>query len=260
MSDDFPRGRFIWHEILTTDVEAAQAFYTRIAGWGTDLWRHEELPPYHMFTLDGTPYAGAHKLPDEAVAAGAPPHWIAYVAVPDVDAAVERTKERGGEVRMGPMDVPTVGRVAVLTDPQGAMFGVYRPAGEVGGHDGAPELGEVSWHELATTDWEAAFDFYHDLFGWQKISAVDMGEMGTYQMYNRVPDVPLGGMFDKPAEMPGPPVWVNYIRVEDVHATAEEVKAAGGQVINGPMEVPGGDWIAQCLDPQGAFFAIHHKG
>ena len=182
------------------------------------------------------------------------------MATPDVDATAARTRELGGQVWVEPMTIPTVGRFAVLADPQGAMFAVYKPEGEPAGHDGAPAIGEHSWHELATTDHEAAFAFYQDLFGWQKTSSVDMGPAGLYQMYCRVEGVPLGGMFNKPAEMPGPPAWLCYVRVDDVHRKVEAVKAAGGQVINGPMEVPGGDWIAQCLDPQGGMFAIHHTG
>lgn len=261
MSDEFPRGRFIWHELLTTDPEAARAFYTEIVGWGTAVWEGE-MGPYQMFARGETPYAGVMQLPDEAKAAGAPPHWLPYVAVPDVDAAAARTEELGGCVMVGPMEIPTVGRMAVLGDPQGATFAVYRPESDDDpGHDGLPEPGEFSWHELATTDWEAAFAFYADLFGWDNPTDMDMGEMGTYRIYGRPgTERPLGGMFNKPAEAPGPPYWLCYVRVEDVHRTVEAVKAAGGQVLVGPMEVPGEDWIAQCLDPQGGMFAVHHVG
>jgi predicted enzyme related to lactoylglutathione lyase len=120
-------------------------------------------------------------------------------------------------------------------------------------------MGEVSWHELATTNHEEAFEFYTTLFGWQKTDAMDMGEMGTYQMYGPESDeaVTYGGIFNKPPDMPAPPHWLYYIRVDDIHAAVDRVKENGGQVLNGPMEVPGGDQIAQCLDPQGAAFALH---
>lgn len=258
MSEDFPRGRFIWHELHTPDVEAAKAFYTGIAGWGTTVWEHEGMK-YDMFTLGETPQGGAWKLTEETAPAGTPPHWLVYVAVHDVDATMARAKELGAEAKMGPHDVPTVGRIAVLADPQGAVFGIYAPEGEVPGHDGPPELGEVSWHELATTDLDGAWAFYRDLFGWKETSTMDMGEAGPYKMYGRT-DLPLGGIYNKPAAMPGPPAWLCYIRVPNVDDSIEQVKAAGGQVINGPMEVPGGDWIAQCLDPQGGMFALHHTG
>jgi hypothetical protein len=138
------------------------------------------------------------------------------------------------------------------------VFAAYTPAGEPGGHDGEPAIGEFSWNELATTDYSAAFEFYRALFGWVKTNSFDMGPAGLYQMYGRKGRT-LGGMFKKPPEMPGPPCWVYYIRVPSADAAANKVKAMGGQVVNGPMEVPGGDRIAQCLDPEGAMFAVHSK-
>ncbi|MGH7572889.1 MAG: VOC family protein, partial [Gemmatimonadota bacterium] len=200
---------------------------------------------------------GVMELPQEACDQGAPPHWTAYVAVDDVDATAKKAGKLGGKVVVEPRDIPDVGRFAILHDPQGASIAIYRseqetpPAGE-------PQVGQFSWHELATTDHEAALAFYSELFGWKKTDAVDMGEMGTYQMYNKG-DRMLGGMFNKSGDMPGPPAWLYYTRVEDIDETVEKVRAKGGQVMNGPMEVPGGDRIAQCMDPQGAVFAVHAR-
>jgi predicted enzyme related to lactoylglutathione lyase len=115
---------------------------------------------------------------------------------------------------------------------------------------------EFSWHELATTDHSAAFEFYQALFGWNKTESMDMGPMGIYQMYGRG-EMTLGGMFNKSEDMPGPSAWLLYIEVEDVDHTARKVQELGGKILNGPMEVPGGGRIAQCMDPQGAAFAIH---
>lgn len=200
---------------------------------------------------------GLMMLPFEARQAGAPPNWIFYGAVPDTDATVRRaTAALGAEVVAGVNEVPTVGRFAVLKDPQGAVFAILQPAGEVPGHDGEPGQGEFSWHELATTDPSAAWDFYRAIFGWEKTDAIDMGPQGLYQMYGRA-GRPLGGIYRKPAEMPGPSNWMCYVRVASADATAETVERLGGKVLNGPMEVPGGDRIAQCLDPQGAAFAVH---
>jgi predicted enzyme related to lactoylglutathione lyase len=155
-------------------------------------------------------------------------------------------------------DIPNAGKFAVLMDPQGAAFAVYSSDQESPESAWPPNVGEFSWHELATTDREAAFDFYAALFGWEKTEAMDMGEAGIYQMYGGG-GTTLGGMFNKPAEMPGPPFWLFYIRVPDVEIAVEKVMVLGGQVVNGPMEVPGGDKVAQCLDPQGAAFALHSK-
>jgi predicted enzyme related to lactoylglutathione lyase len=209
-----------------------------------------------MWTADGTPIGGLMVLPDEARQLGAPPHWLPYIAVPDVEASVAQAKGRNGKVYVEPQDVPTVGRFAVLADPHGAVFAVFSPAAEVPGHDGEPKPGEFSWHELATTNWQTAWNFYHALFGWEQTEAMDMGPGGVYQMFGRAGRT-LGGMYNKPPEMEAAPHWLCYAKVKSADGAAEQVKANGGQVLNGPMAVPGGDRIAQCLDPQGAAFAVH---
>ena len=213
--------------------------------------------PYTMWMNGETPIGGVMELPEEAREQGARPHWLAYVAVEDVDASAKKAGELGATVLVGPRDIPDVGRFAVLRDPQGAVIAIYRSAQDASS-EAEPNVGQFSWHELATTDHEAAFDFYSQLFGWNKTEAMDMGEMGTYQMYG-TGDRTLGGMFNKPGEMPGPPAWLYYTLVEDIDETVEKVRQNGGQVVNGPMEVPGGDMIAQCIDPQGAMFAIHAR-
>jgi predicted enzyme related to lactoylglutathione lyase len=122
-----------------------------------------------------------------------------------------------------------------------------------------PAVGEASWLELMTTDAPAAMTFYQQLFGWQPSEAMDMGDMGKYQMFNRG-DRMIGGMMNKPKEMAqAPPHWAIYFRVPGINAAAERVKANGGTILNGPMEVPGGDWILNGMDPQGAAFALHAK-
>jgi len=129
--------------------------------------------------------------------------------------------------------------------------------GEAPGHDDPARLGEFSWNELATDDWQAAWAFYSGLFGWRKDDAMDMGEMGTYQIFNRGAHQ-LGGFFDKPAEMPAP-AWIFYVRVADADEAAKKAEELGGRILNGPMDVPGGDRIAQLADPQGAVFAVHSR-
>lgn len=249
------RGRFVWYELMTTDPSAAKEFYTKALGWGHQKW--EGPMDYSMWTLEGTPVGGVMTLPEEARTAGAPPHWMAYVGTPDVDATIARAQEIGGSVAWPAMDVPTVGRMAGLRDPQGAMFAIYAPAEEPQPEaDAVP--GRVSWHELATTDFEAAARFYGDLFGWEKAKAHDMGPLGIYQEFGRGGRM-LVGMFNKPAEMPFPPHWLLYVMVDSVEEAVARITKGGGKILNGPMPVPGGDMIAQCLDPQGAAFAIHAK-
>jgi predicted enzyme related to lactoylglutathione lyase len=196
-------------------------------------------------------------LPEQA--AGAPPHWLGYVGSPDVDGTARRAAELGGQVLVPPTDIPNIGRFTVLRDPQGAVIAGYTSASAQQPPPSAgPRPGEMSWHELATTDYQAALAFYTNLFGWEKQKAEDMGPLGIYQMYGRNGQ-PLGGMFTKPAEMPAPPHWLYYTLVSDLDGVVEKVKKAGGRILNGPMDVPGGDRIAQCMDPQGAAFALHER-
>ncbi len=145
-----------------------------------------------------------------------------------------------------------------MKDPQGAAFSIYEPASLPQQPESDPQTGGVSWHELYTTGADAAMKFYTELFGWRPTESMDLGPMGKYHEFGRA--FPLGGMMNKPAAMAqAPPHWSFYFRVPDVHAGAERVKANGGQVLNGPMEAPGGDWIVNCMDPQGAAFSLHHK-
>jgi predicted enzyme related to lactoylglutathione lyase len=253
---EYPLGRFVWHECLTGDVDAAVDYYGKLIGWGSMVWEGE-MGPYTMFTQGETPAAGVMELPPEAKQGGAPHHWLGYISTPDTDATTEQVAGLGGGVLVAPMTIPAVGRMAVLTDPQGAVFACYTPDTMQGDVDAPPQVGGFSWHELMTTDWEAAFAFYATAFGWEKMEAMDMGELGTYQMFG-VPggERPLGGMFNKPPEVPVPN-WLFYAMVSDVDQAAEQITALGGTVLNGPMEVPGGDRVVQALDPQGAPFALH---
>jgi predicted enzyme related to lactoylglutathione lyase len=260
MSEATPRGRFVWYELMTTDAKGAQDFYTRLIDWGTQPFEGSGPEPYTMFTRGGQPVGGVMRLSEEGRNAGTPPHWLAYVGTPSVDETVAQAQKLGAKVRVPPSDIPTVGRFSVLLDPQGAQFAVFTPLpGQPPRPEAPPAVGEVSWHELATTDQEAALRFYQKLFGWEKLDAHDVGgPVGTYIIYGRN-GAPLGGMFRKPPEMPGPPAFLLYVHVEDVSRLVDRVKQLGGRVLNGPMEVPGGDHIVQCLDPQGAAFALHDR-
>jgi predicted enzyme related to lactoylglutathione lyase len=252
MADMSARGRLVWYDLMTTDPQNAEAFYTKALGWGTEVWQGPT--PYHMWTAGGKAMGGVMQLPNAA----APPHWLAYIAVPDADATVRDAESRGAKTLAKPADIPTVGRFAVLTDPQGAVFAVFTPAGNAPGHEGAPTVGEFSWHELATTDYDAAFRFYEALFGWEKQNDHDMGPLGVYRLFARN-GLEIGGMFNKTPDMPFPPHWLQYVMVDNTRAAVDRVTANGGKILNGPMEVPGGDWIAQCMDPQGATFAVHAR-
>ncbi|HJU41918.1 MAG TPA: VOC family protein [Vicinamibacterales bacterium] len=247
-------GSFVWCELMTTDMAAAGSFYSKIVGWKTTPFSPDGS--YHTFNTKSGPVAGMMVLPDEAKKMGAPPHWLMYVGTPNVDDTAQRVAQLRGRVLKQPADIPGVGRYAVVQDPYGTTFGLYQPA-TPRPQKSEPGAGDFSWFELYTPNPEGAWSFYQSLFGWEKTSAMDMGEMGTYQMFGRGGGIPSGGIMKPP---PGAPAaWLPYIMVADAKGVAAAAQARGGTIVNGPMEVPGGDWIAQGMDPQHAMFAVHSR-
>jgi predicted enzyme related to lactoylglutathione lyase len=249
-------GRPLWYELMTTDMKAAETFYRKIIGW-TSAPFDGSPEPYTMFNRSGdVPVGGLMTKPAEV---NAPPFWAMYVGVPKLEESANQIKRLGGRECSPVIDVPSVGRMQMMQDPQGAAFYIYEPAPMEQRPEGPAVLGEASWHELMTTDAEAAMRFYQEVFGWQPSEAMDMGEMGKYQMFNR-PHGMIGGMMNKPREMAHvPPNWQIYFLVDDINAAVERIKANGGQILNGPMEVPGGDWVLNAMDPQGAAFSLHAR-
>ena len=254
MADDLT-GSFVWQELLTSDPDAAQPFYKSLIGWETSLWEEGEQP-YTMWMKGEVAVGGLMTLPDEAKAMGAPPHWLSYIGTPQVDATVEKAKGLGAKPLFRPDGHPQSGPHRRDGRPPGRRL-CDLPAG--GG--GAPPGDAVMWHELATTDFAAAFDFYQALFGLEKGDAMDMAAMGASGIYQIIKHggQDIGGIFNKPAEMPGPSAWTVYFSVNDVDGAAPRAKELGGQVLAGPMDVPDGR-IAHIMDPQGAVFALHSGG
>jgi predicted enzyme related to lactoylglutathione lyase len=250
-------GRHVWSELMTTDTKAAETFYKKVVGWTSEPFGNSPTP-YTLFKRSGSTsgVGGLMKTPDGM---NMPPFWSMYIAVPKLEDAVVQVKRLGGSELSEVIDVPTVGRMQMLKDPQGAAFYIIQPEPRDNPPDRDPEVGEASWLELMTTDAPAAMHFYQQLFGWEPGEAMDMGEMGKYQMFNRGSRM-IGGMMNKPKEMAQvPPHWAIYFLVPDINAAAERIKANGGTILNGPMEVPGGDWVLNARDPQGAPFALHAK-
>ncbi len=251
-------GRFVWYDLLTTDVDAAKAFYMDVVGWSLQRWDGGGKP-YFMWVAGEAPIGGMMELTPQMRQAAAPPHWMAYVAVDDVDAAAARASELGGQIRLPGTDIPEIGRFAVITDPQGAAISLFRAAGEPMPAPDRMRTGVVGWHELNTTDQPGAWSFYSDLFGWRHASSFDMGEDGVYFMFRQADepqDAAAGGMSEMAKRLNVPPHWLYYFNVADLDGALERVAAGGGQVQNGPMDVPGGGRIAQCMDPQGGAFAL----
>jgi len=247
-------GQFVWYELTTPDVDAAKKFYPRFTGWGTQRFDDD----YTLWTSGGRPIGGLMELGDDMRQRGIPPHWLAYAESDNVDATAAKAVSLGGRVLYGPEDIPGGGgRFVVLEDPQGARFGALKPGTPGGAWDGTAVVGRFSWHELMTTDYVKAFEFYRDLFGWEKTGEMDMGGGQNYFMFGKG-DKMYGGMFNRFGDTASMnPFWLVYVHVKDV-ATAVTVATKGGGVVQRPqMDIPGGS-IAILGDPQGAGFALHH--
>ena len=244
---------FVWYELMTTDTDVAERFYRDVVGWNAQPFDQPDMR-YTVMSAGGRMVAGLMALPPEYAEAGGRPAWVGYIYADDVDAATDGVRDAGGAVHREPADIPNVGRFSVVADPGGAIFNLFKPSGGEMPPASPTTPGHVGWHELHAADGASAFSFYAGQFGWTKDRAMDMGPMGTYQLFAAGGDA-IGGIMTKPPEMPAP-AWLFYFTVPAIDAAVTRVTDGGGQVLNGPMEVPGGAWIIQGLDPQGAMFAL----
>lgn len=248
-----PPGTVCWAELGTTDPAAGRDFYRALFGWGATEVPVGEGSPYTLFQQDGLDLGGIYRLMEEQQAAGVPPHWMLYTAVEDVDATAETARANGGSVLAEPMDIPNVGRMAVLQDPEGATFAVMRLGEHPGlGRKGAP--GAFCWSELAARDPERAQAFYQALFGWETREQETPG--GPYTLFS-LDGCNIGGMLRMTEEWGAmPSAWMPYFGVADLDAALEQVPQLGGEVAFGPMEAEGVGRFAVVKDPQGAALSI----
>jgi predicted enzyme related to lactoylglutathione lyase len=243
---------FTWYELLTTDVAAASAFYGRVVGWGARDTSTSELA-YTVLSAGEVPVAGLMDLPEEGRRLGAMLRWVGYVAVDDIGAMTTQIKRRGGAVLMPPTD-SNIGQVSVVADPQQATFALVSGLTYGQRHPGAPnEPGRVGWHELLAEDRNKIFDFYGDLFGWQKAQD-ETATADVYQLFSAGGQT-IGGMLTKLPSVEQS-CWLYYFNVDDIDEAARRVNAGGGRTLQGPIELSDSCWIAQCVDPQGALFAL----
>ena len=262
-------GNFIWYELMTPDPAAAKAFYDAVVGWSISPDPVAPGLEYRMIVRSDGGNTGGVLTLDEAMAGhGARPCWLGYVAVDDVDATVAKASEAGAKVLMPPWDQPGVGRLAMIADPQGAPIYLMDPLPPEGDPDAASDAFSVDqpqhvrWNELATSDPDAALDFYIALFGWDQQGEMDMpvpsdvegGEMGKYR-FIQDGDVGIGAVMPRPPQMPAS-AWTYYIGVDDIDRAAAAIAAGGGKIFNGPMEIPGGEFALNALDPQQASFGL----
>ncbi len=248
------QGDFIWYELLTTDIEGAAAFYHAILGWEISDSGQANMD-YRLAAAGHTQVAGMMTMPQEAISAGARPVWLGYVAVDDVDQTVQKIQAAGGGVQMPPMDIPGIGRFAMVMDPDGIPFYVMRGStDDVSNAYALDTAGHCGWNELAAKDLVGAVKFYSELFGWTMGFEMDMGAMGFYKFFEQQGKA-IGGMMQA-NDQAGPPLWTFYFRVADIDAAAQGITTAGGTILHGPAEVPGNDFIINGVDPQGVLFAL----
>lgn len=253
-------GTFVWYELMTTDAAASEAFYCEVLGWRARPAEGAPMP-YTILSAGEDGVAGMYALSREMLDRGVKPGWIGYIAVDDMDAKATGVSEAGGTVHVGPTDLPGVGRFAIATDPQGVGFVLFDPIPPSSGNPKpafANIPGHVGWNELRTTALDPAFDFYAKLFGWTEKSSMDMGsEWGKYRMFGvSKGEEMIGGMMKQPTSVPGEPQWRFYFIADGIDAAIERLKSAGGQLSDGPHQVPGGAWAAQATDPHGVRFGL----
>ncbi|MBV9881719.1 MAG: VOC family protein [Sphingomonadaceae bacterium] len=252
---------FFWYELMTPDQAASEAFYTRVVGWTAAAQNPDgHGNSYVVLSVGDRGVGGLLQLTGEMQAGGARPGWVGYIHVADVDARVQAIVEAGGRQLMPPTEIPGVGRFAMVADPGGAPFYVMNPKPPEGAEPGpmppTGTPGTIGWRELySPLGDKGALEFYGAQFGWESVGEFDMGgTMGIYRIFG-ADGVQMGGMMKQPDNIPAS-FWNFYINVDAIDAAIERLKEAGGQVMMGPHQVPGGMWIVQGMDPQGAAFAL----
>ena len=246
-------AKFVWYDVMTTDTKAAEKFYRDVVGWTA---ADSGMPggAYTLLSAGGTQIGGLMPIPPDAAAMGARPMWMGYVGVDDVDAHAKKVKAAGGSVKRPPTDIPGVARFSVVADPHGAAFIIFKGNGEEPKQVARTTPGHIGWHDLRAGNQAEAFAFYSKLFGWTKTDALDMGQHGVYQMFATGGES-VGGMMTM---MPGTPDphWMYFFNVDAIDAARARVLKGGGAITMDVMQVPGGEWIIQAKDPQGAEFGL----
>jgi len=257
-------GQFVWCELMTRDIEKAKAFYGPVVHWRFSNWDGDTGgTPYIMMSRSDDPkesLGGFMEMREPEFPNELPSHFMGYISVDDADATTAKAVELGATVIHGPADIPNVGRFSIIADPQGAAFSILQSLNSEWEKQ-PPRVGDVCWMELSTTDLEAGFAFYRDLFGWEIKQDMDMGDAGLYRLVTcpaspAEGDYGFGGMMTKAPDAPGPSAWTHIFWVPDLDASLATATELGGTVLSGPMDVPGGSRVAYLLDPEGTPFAL----
>ncbi len=260
---DSERGAFIWYELMTDDPAAARDFYRAVVGWEIEA-EGQAMPTGSSYRMigrsDGGFAGGALEITPDMKAGGASPGWLGYIHHPDVDGAVSALKNAGGTVHMPPMDIPGVGRMAMVSDPQGAVLYVMSPTPPADNPDATSDVFSVDqaqhmrWNELWTTDPDAAVSLYTDLFGWTQEGAMPMGPRGDY-LFIQNDDVGIGAIGKAQADGEGSR-WQFFAGVDDIDRACKAVTENGGKLLGDPQQIPGGEYSVYAHDPQGATIGL----
>jgi uncharacterized protein len=246
-------SKFVWYDLMTPDMDASSKFYSHVVGWKIS---DSGMPGMNYAIIKQGDVDVGGMMPPPPNAQGMPPLWNGYIYADNVDAAAQKAVKLGGSIFQDPVDIPDVGRFAVVADPSGASFLLFKnQGGEYRSPVAEGTPGHIGWRELMSGNWEKAWDFYASMFGWTKDNAMDMGPMGTYQMFKSGNDL-IGGMMTKSPEDPMPPHWNYYFNVESAEAAMARATSLGAKITFGPMQVPGGSWALNGIDPQGAAFSL----
>jgi hypothetical protein len=234
-------GTFVWFECITDDVEASKAFYTETLGWKA---RELDMGGF-KYTMLGKGEASSCGVVEPQME-GVPNHWTSYVSVDDVDAAAKRVSKHGGKVIVPPTDIPTIGRFALVQDPEGATFNLFK--GEQGDENAATDF---HWNELHADDIDAVTPFYEKVIGWTS-EKMDMPD-GKYTVFKKGDQSVAGGM-NKRGEHPA--MWLPYVSVADCDKTLGRMKSRKGEVKMGPQDVDTVGRFAVVIDPRGAAIGV----
>ena len=240
-----------WCDMSSRDIEAAKAFYTAVFGWEMHTAPEPEAGGYTMALKDGKAAAALMPQQEEQIEMGIPPYWSTYITVDDVDAMPAKVEAAGGSVMAPPFDVMTAGRMMVAVDAAGAVFCMWE-AREAIGSEVVNEPGAYTWAELYTTDPANDAGFYADLLG-LTVASEDMG--GMPMTFLQQGDQGVASVLPIMGPEGTPPHWLPYFGVDDCDASLAQIQELGGQVFNGPMDIPPGRF-AVVSDPEGAIFAI----
>lgn len=248
MRTSYTPGTFCWVDLATPNPVAAKAFYNELFGWEAEDVPAGEAGVYTMLSLDGDVVCGLYEMSAEQ---GASPYWLSYVSVEDAESATAKARGLGGRVLEEAFDIEGSGRIAVISDPEGAILPLWQP----GAHAGASRVNDpgcFTWNELQTREPKTAATFYSKLFGWETERIEEAGEIQYVTVSNA--GAMNGGMMPMPQEGI-PPYWLPYFTVESCEASVEKIGTLNGTVLAGPMDI-GAGWITVASDPQGATFAL----